>query len=135
MDYNATNEEFTFSSSSLQQCVNIAIVDDSVSEQLETFSVTIDTSVDRVVLEPNTTVVEIVDNDGERERERERKRERERERERERREAEMESKKETVIFSLIFHTSTTISLIALFNTVEYIELPLFFISRIFQATV
>ena len=72
MDYNATNGEFTFSSSSLRQCVNIAIVDDSVSEQLETFSVTIDTSVDRVVLEPNTTVVEIVDNDGERERERER---------------------------------------------------------------
>ena len=66
MDYIAANGEFTFSSSSSnQQCVNITIVDDNVLESLETFSVTIDTSVDRVVLEPNTTVVEIVDNDGE----------------------------------------------------------------------
>ena len=71
MDYTAANGEFTFSSSSNQQCVNITIVDDNVLESLETFSVTIDTSVDRVVLEPNTTVVEIVDNDGERDRERE----------------------------------------------------------------
>ena len=37
----------------------------------------------------------------------------------------MESKRETVIFSLIFHTFTTVGLIALFNRVEYIELPLF----------
>ena len=43
-------------------------MDDSVLESLETFSVTIDTSVDRVVLEPDATVVEIVDNDGESER-------------------------------------------------------------------
>ena len=66
MDYTAASGEFTFSSSSSQQCVNITILDDSVFESmLETFSVNIDTSVDRVVLEPNTTVVQIVDNDGE----------------------------------------------------------------------
>ena len=65
MDYTADNGEFTFSSSSLQQCVNIAIQDDNVLEPSETFSVTIDTSVDRVMLEPNITIVEIVDNDGE----------------------------------------------------------------------
>ena len=68
MDYVAASGEFTFSSSSSQQCINITILDDTVFEAvLEIFSVNIDTSVDRVVLEPNSTVVEIVDNDGERE--------------------------------------------------------------------
>ena len=71
MDYTPANGEFTFSpSASLWQCVNITIEDDSVSEPVETFSVSISTSVGRVVLEPNITVVEIVDDDGERERER-----------------------------------------------------------------
>ena len=46
--------------------MDIKIVDDSVSESLETFSLNIDTSFNRVVLEPHFTVVEIHDNDGER---------------------------------------------------------------------
>ena len=66
MDYIAANGDTTFSSSIEQQCMGIRVVDDKVSESLETFSVNIDTHVNRVVLEPNFTVVEIQDNDGER---------------------------------------------------------------------
>ena len=89
MDYIAASGDTTFSSYSGQQCVNIKIVDDNVSESLETFSFNIDTSFNRVVLEPHVTLVEIQDNDGERGSEKyikggERKKERERERERER---------------------------------------------------
>ena len=65
MDYIAASGDTTFSSKSGQQCVDIKIVDDNVSESLETFSLNIDTSVNSVVLEPNFTVVEIQDNDGE----------------------------------------------------------------------
>ena len=66
MDYISASGDITFFSYSGRQCVDIKIVDDSVSESLETFSLNIDTSFNRVVLEPHFTVVEIHDNDGER---------------------------------------------------------------------
>ena len=46
--------------------MDIKIVDDNLTESLETFSLNIDTSLNRVVLEPHFTVVEIHDDDGER---------------------------------------------------------------------
>ena len=45
--------------------MDITVLDDNILEPLETFSVTTSTSVNRIVLQPNTAVVEIVDNDGE----------------------------------------------------------------------
>ena len=65
MDYKAASGILAFSSSLRQQCVNITIVDDDVFELLETFTVNINASVDRVMLKTNITMVEIVD-DGER---------------------------------------------------------------------
>ena len=65
MDFTAGSGDTIFSSSSGQQCLDIKIVDDNLSESLETFSLNIDTSVNRVVLKPNFTMVEIQDNDGE----------------------------------------------------------------------
>ena len=65
MDYSAASGVLTFSSSSRQQCVDITVVDDSVLEPLEKFLLKIDTTVDRVVLEPKLTTVAIEDNDSE----------------------------------------------------------------------
>ena len=67
MHYSGVSGVFTFSSSSRQQCVDITVVDDSAHEQFETIFVKIDTAVDRVVLEPKLTMVEIEDNDSKRE--------------------------------------------------------------------
>ena len=64
LDYTAASGIVTFSSSLRQQCVDITIVDDNVFESLETFTVNINTSVERVVFKNNITMVEIVD-DGE----------------------------------------------------------------------
>ena len=68
---------FKFSSSSRQQCVNITIINNNVFEpSVKTFYVDIDTSVNRIVLDPKSTMVQIVD-DGDRKGGRERERERE----------------------------------------------------------
>ena len=61
MDYIAASGSITFSSSSEQQCMDIRVVDDDVLESLETFVININTSVNRVVLEPKLIVVEIQD--------------------------------------------------------------------------
>ena len=89
-------------------------MDDNVSESLETFSLNIDTSVNRVVLEPTFTVVEIQDNDGERRSEKwikggERGREREtywerEERERGERDKEREIEMQHSLSLLKYHT-------------------------------
>ena len=66
MDYTAASGILTFSSSLRQQCVNIIVLDDNVFESLETFSVNIHTSVNRVVLDSNVTIV-VIEDHGERE--------------------------------------------------------------------
>ena len=94
MDYIAASGDTTFSSNSGRQCLDIKVVDDNVSESLETFFVNIDTFVNSVVLKPGFTAVVIQDNDGDSENEWENEREREREWEREGRERERERGRE-----------------------------------------
>ena len=66
MDYISASGDTTFSSYSARQCVDIKIVDDNISESLETFALNINSPLIRVVLKPHFTVVEIQDDDGER---------------------------------------------------------------------
>ena len=58
----------TFDSSNTIHTVPLAIIDDEADEHSETFSASIsfpELPLERVVLDPDTTVVEIQDNDGE----------------------------------------------------------------------
>ena len=58
----AVSTVFIFSFSSRQQCVDLTVLNNNV---YKSFSVIIDTSANRIVLDPNITVVLIVDNEGE----------------------------------------------------------------------
>ena len=51
--------------SSTQQCANISIIDDSISEDMETFQAHLNSTDPAVILERATTTITIVDNDGE----------------------------------------------------------------------
>ena len=51
--------------SSTQQCANITIIDDSISEDVETFQAHLSSTDPAVTLERATTTITIADNDGE----------------------------------------------------------------------
>ena len=67
MDYGAVSTFLMFDSCEMQSCTNITIVDDTVLELPESFSVTLERTTgldDRITLDPIDGVVEINDNDG-----------------------------------------------------------------------
>ena len=67
-DYTAVYSPLTFpattSTGDVMQCINVNITDDSVSEESETFTVTVTTTSPRVTLGNNDTIVTITDNEG-----------------------------------------------------------------------
>ena len=69
MDFTTFNQRVTIYAGSTQVLVNIPIVDDSLQERTERFSVLIerideDTPAGVTIGTPNPTIVEITDNDG-----------------------------------------------------------------------
>ena len=70
-DYSITSSSVTigpFSQASRRACVTVDITDDTVAENLETFSAMLvisSNSPDRLTITPSVTVVAILDNDGE----------------------------------------------------------------------
>ena len=67
MDYTPRSAVFTFGECKGQSCVNISIVNDSTVEKDESFSVTLGSAPNldnRIKLDSESTVVEIIDNDG-----------------------------------------------------------------------
>ena len=67
MDYTPRSAVFTFGECKRQSCVNISIVNDSIVEKDESFSVALDSAPNldnRIKLDPESAVVEIIDNDG-----------------------------------------------------------------------
>ena len=63
-DYESVLEELTFSAGLERQCVDVTIQDDDIAEGLEDFTAGLNTSVDRVILDPDVATVNIADNDG-----------------------------------------------------------------------
>ena len=70
-DYSITSSSVTigpFSQASRRACVTVDITDDTVAENLETFSAMLvgsSNSPDRLTITPSSTSVDILDNDGE----------------------------------------------------------------------
>ena len=67
MDYTPRSVVFTFGECKRQSCVNISIVNDSIVEKDETFSVALALAPNldnRIKLDSESAVVEIIDNDG-----------------------------------------------------------------------
>ena len=68
MDYNAlTDVPLNFSACAQRSCTNVTIVDDSVDEPTESFSVTLDRTLGldrRIETNPVDGEIEIEDNDG-----------------------------------------------------------------------
>ena len=67
MDYTPRSAVFTFGECKRQSCVNISIVNDSIVEKDESFSVTLGSAPNmdnRIKLDSESTVVDIIDNDG-----------------------------------------------------------------------
>ena len=67
MDYTPRSAVFMFGECKRQSCVNISIVNDSIVEKDESFSVTLGSAPNldnRIKLDSESTVVEIIDNDG-----------------------------------------------------------------------
>ena len=63
-DYLSVSELLTFQSGSERQCVEVDIVNDDEVENEEQFTLTTPTEVNRVTLEPDSTIVIIRDDDG-----------------------------------------------------------------------
>ena len=67
MDYGETMTLWMFKACETRQCINVTIEDDNVSELTEFFSGNLlrtDGLDERITLHPNTTSIEITDNDG-----------------------------------------------------------------------
>ena len=62
-DYSAGSITLPFNASVAVSCVDVGIVDDSIAENSETFTVRIGTTEPRVTLRPNEGEVTILDND------------------------------------------------------------------------
>lgn len=67
MDYSELSTTLSFPACETQQCANVAIEDDDLSENVESFTVTLERSPGlemRITLDPVDGVVEIRDDDG-----------------------------------------------------------------------
>ena len=67
MDYTPRSAVFMFGGCKRQSCVNISIVNDSIVEKDESFSVALGSAPNldnRIKLDSESAVVEIIDNDG-----------------------------------------------------------------------
>ena len=67
MDYIGLSTILNFPSCGTKQCVDVTIVDDDVSENVESFHVTLERTLGldmRITLDPVDGVVEITDDDG-----------------------------------------------------------------------
>ena len=63
-DYDAVSVELVFNATVSRSCGEIPITDDPLVEPPESFNVTISTGDPPVILDPPTSIVTIVDNDG-----------------------------------------------------------------------
>ncbi len=63
MDYTATSEEVTFSSTVMRRCISVPILDDSISEDMEPFTVTFTSEDTDVTTVTSTVNVFIIDDD------------------------------------------------------------------------
>ena len=57
-------EDLTFEPGSLIQCVDVVIADDTIDEDNEDFTLSLMTTQDNVIIDPATTRVVILDEDG-----------------------------------------------------------------------
>ena len=64
-DYTATTVELSFDADTNRSCVNIPIDDDNFFEDMENFTVSLNSSDPDVTLVPDTAVVTITDDDSE----------------------------------------------------------------------
>ena len=67
MDYTPRSAVFTFGECKRQSCVNISVVNDSIVEKDESFSVALGSAPNldnRIKLDSESAVVVIIDNDG-----------------------------------------------------------------------
>ena len=58
-----TFQPLVFTAVEIENCVDIEIVDDTIVETTEDFSLVLNTSEERVILSPNSTEIVITDND------------------------------------------------------------------------
>ena len=64
-DFNQISAQLSLSANSLQQCVSVGIVDDTIFEDNEIFTAVLTTADPQVtVLDPPSAVITILDNDG-----------------------------------------------------------------------
>lgn len=63
-DYGTRSVELLFEQQPTPQCTDIQIVNDSILENDESFSINLTTDVLSVILSPNVATVVIIDNDG-----------------------------------------------------------------------
>ncbi len=63
-DYQLTTVQLRFSPSQEYQCLNIAILDDTILESEEDFQATLNTVMERVILDPDTATITVADDDG-----------------------------------------------------------------------
>ena len=64
VDYTSITVTLIFDGSNTRQCNEVAITDDNIYEDDETFSVTLTTGDEDVTLEPDNGIVTITDDDG-----------------------------------------------------------------------
>jgi hypothetical protein len=57
--------QLTFGSGVSRLCINVSVIEDSEVEGTEVFEVSLGTEDDAVLIQPNTTLVVILDDDGE----------------------------------------------------------------------
>ena len=62
-DYSDVTVELTFDENTTEACVDISIIDDDIVEDTEDFSVTLATDDSAVMLEPDSAIVNILDQD------------------------------------------------------------------------
>ncbi len=62
-DYQLTTVQLWFSPSQEHQCLSITILDDTILESEEDFQATLTTVMERVTLDPDTTMITIADDD------------------------------------------------------------------------
>ena len=63
-DYQAVNSEFVFDSDNERQCISISLENDGVLENIEELQVSLTSDEEAVILEPDNTVISILDTDG-----------------------------------------------------------------------
>ena len=68
LDYVEAATQLTFSAGNIRACVDIPITDDSISEPVETFTISLDpvSFAEGITITPSTASVTIIDNDGKR---------------------------------------------------------------------